>query len=407
MSQSLYLDRYAWKTPLFPGYQPKNDLEVILVIPSFKETQLLQALDSINSCTAPQGSVLILVVVNEAEQSDKNVSETNKKCLGELKGYQSKFELLFSYQKLPFKKAGVGLARKIGMDEAVRFFTKINRDGLIVCYDADCLCEPNYLQEIQNHFLNASAKAGVVFYEHRLNGDHRKEIIQYETYLRYYIDSLRYAGYPYAHQTLGSCILVKSSTYQEQGGMNTKKAGEDFYFLNKVIPHGGFIEVNSTTVFPSDRLSDRVPFGTGKAIEQLVKNTTTYSVYNPKTFEDLRHFFLLIDRLWNEPELELPDTIKHFLGESFNQEIDGIRKQTSTLSSFRKRFFHWFEAFKILKFIHFARDHYYENVSLTEAISWLDHEHPGIASNDPETQLLNLRSLDRKFKLDQTSPLLQ
>ncbi len=405
MSQNLYLTRYAWKTPLFPNYQPKQDLDIILVIPAFKESQLLSALDSINDCIEPNGSVLILVVVNEAEQGEKEETEINKKCIEQLAGYQSRYELLLAYQKLPTKKAGVGLARKIGMDEAVRFFDKVHKDGIIACYDADCLCEPNYLKEIQYHFSDHHARAGIVFYEHRLDGEYKKEIIQYETYLRYYIDALRYSGYPYAHQTLGSCIIVRSSTYQAQGGMNTRKAGEDFYFLNKVIPVGGFVEINSTTVYPSDRLSDRVPFGTGKAIGQLVEDDRTYSVYNPKSFEDLKVFFSQTTTFWNNERFELPGSIEQFLDDKVKSEIDGIRKQTTSFPSFQKRFFHWFDAFKILKYIHFARDHWYENVHLKEAMHWLGNEHKGIVSDDEETQLKNLRFHDRKgLTINQTDP---
>ncbi len=402
MSHNLYLERYAWKNPLFPNYQPKTDLNLILVIPAFKESELLLALESINRCDGPKGSILLLVVINEAEDATEDISKINEKCLKELEAYQSKYELLFSYQKLPTKKAGVGLARKIGMDEAVRFYDKINGDGVIVCYDADCLCDPNYLQEIQKHFSDHKTKAGIVFYEHRFDGNHKKEIIQYETYLRYYIDSLRYSGYPYAHQTLGSCIVVRSSTYQAQGGMNTRKAGEDFYFLNKVIPLAEFVEINSTTIYPSDRASDRVPFGTGRAIGQMLQNGNEYAVYNPIAFEDLHVFFSHIESYWKGIEIRLPESINDFLEKKAESKIGEIRKQTNTFSSFRKRFFSWFDAFKILKFVHFARDHYYENVDLAKAMNWLNEVYPGVASKDPERQLMNLRVLDRKgFKSDQ------
>lgn len=55
---------------------------------------------------------------------------------------------------MPAKKAGVGLARKIGMDEAAFRLNSINQDGVILCFDADSQCQPNYLKEIESHFLN-------------------------------------------------------------------------------------------------------------------------------------------------------------------------------------------------------------------------------------------------------------
>src|SRR6202008_222876 len=52
-------------------------------------------------------------------------------------------------ENLPDKDSGVGLARKIGMDEAVRGFYEINFDGMIVCLDADCTVSKNYLIELE------------------------------------------------------------------------------------------------------------------------------------------------------------------------------------------------------------------------------------------------------------------
>lgn len=397
MSKSLYLERYAWKIPLFPDYHPSKDLTTIIVIPAFKEKNLVTALQAINSCDKPNGNVLILVLVNESEEASSEVSKINELCIESLSEYDSSFELIYSYQKLPSKKAGVGLARKMGMDEAVRIFKKVNKDGTIVCYDSDCLCEENYLVEIEKHFSEEESKAGIVFYEHQLDGSNQEQIIKYESYLRYYTCALRYAKFPYAYQTLGSCIVVRSSMYQSQGGMNTRQAGEDFYFLNKVIPHGGFVEINTTTAFPSDRVSDRVPFGTGKAVDQMIHSSSPYHVYNPQTFEDLRVIFSAIDILWENGKVEIPESLSSFLDSKFEYEVDKVRDQTSSLQAFRKRFSSWFDAFKILKFVHFARDNFYPNVGLDEALKWLDKKIDArICADDPRVQLQNLRAYDRR-----------
>lgn len=405
MNESLYLSRYAWNEPLFPEYIPDPNLGIIVVIPSFKETDIQLALDSINACEKPKSEVLILVLVNESEDEMEEVSQVNKETVQLLNSYESKFKLIYAYKKLPHKKAGVGLARKIGMDEAVRFFEQIDTDGIIACYDADCACDPTYLKAIEQAFSNTQTNAGIVFYEHQLTGSNNEQIIKYETYLRYYIDALRFAGYPFAHQTLGSCIVVRSSMYQSQVGMNTRKAGEDFYFLNKVIPQGGFVEINNTTVYPSDRISDRVPFGTGKAIDGLIHSNESYKVYNPQTFEDLKDFMDHLDEYWKGDYSSLPQSIDHFLNGTTASEIEDLKNQTSSMEAFHKRFFRWFDAFKILKYVHFVRDKYFEEVELREAILWLNDIHPGIVADNPETQLDRLRDLDRKgFKPNRTYP---
>jgi glycosyltransferase involved in cell wall biosynthesis len=391
---SLYLERYAWPDQLFPEYEPPVGLSTIVVIPCFKEPDILRALDSLNSCTQTKGHVLILVIVNESEDATDEIRSINEQTLKDLNNYRSKLQLLVSYQKLPPKKAGVGLARKIGMDEAVRIFRKVGTDGAIVCYDADCRCDPNYLTAIEETFNDHSVNAGIVFYEHQLHGQHHKEIMEYELYLRYYIDALRFTRFPYAHQTLGSCITVRASIYEKVGGMNTRKAGEDFYFLNKTIPHGGFLEINSTTIRPSDRVSDRVPFGTGKAVNDMLETEEEYSVYHPNTFEDLKLFFSKLDDYWTKDEWKLPLTISAFFGDDWKEQINELKKQVGSQEVFNKRFFHWFDAFKILKFVHFARDEFYQNVELDEALEWIKSKH-FLLRGSKESLLVQLRYLDR------------
>jgi len=36
-------------------------------------------------------------------------------------------------------------------------------------------------------------------------------IAAYELHLRYYVQALRYAGFPHAHHTVGSCLAVRAT----------------------------------------------------------------------------------------------------------------------------------------------------------------------------------------------------
>ena len=54
---------------------------------------------------------------------------------------------------LDSKHAGVGWARKLGMDLAIQRFRSINFNGIIVGLDADTVVEPNYLNAINSFFL--------------------------------------------------------------------------------------------------------------------------------------------------------------------------------------------------------------------------------------------------------------
>lgn len=369
---------------------------MIVVLPAYEETDIEVALHALNECKAPTQQVLIIVLVNEPTDAAQNTQTLNKKTLETIRSFPCKFDLKAAYIQLPPKKAGVGLARKVGMDEAVRIFNRNGHDGIIICYDADCRCDRNYLIEIEKAYDGTSTQAGIVFFEHQLNLSHHEAILHYELYLRYYINALRFAGFPYAHQTLGSCITVRSSCYEKVGGMNSRQAGEDFYFLNKTIPHGNFKEINTTTVRPSDRVSHRVPFGTGRAVQQILESDETYAVYHPNTFEDLKLFFQHIDGFWEAQDWQIPRSMESFLGENWKSTIAELKAQVSTKDNFKKRFFHWFDAFKILKYVHHNRLYFYQDVVLEEAIEWL-WSYTLHIKGSLESQLIQLRYFDRNY----------
>src|SRR6266404_825004 len=234
---------------------------------------------------------------------------------------------LLDFPDLPLKQAGVGLARKIGMDEALHRFDEVGRlNGIIAGYDADCRCQPNYLSAIERHFERNPQGAGCsIYFEHPLNGPLAPEVYKavavYELHLRYYVQALRYCGFPHAHHTLGSCMAVRADAYRKQGGMNKRKAGEDFYFLHKIVPLGGFADLTQTTVYPSPRPSDRVPFGTGKAVGDILSGRQI-KTYPLEAFLDLKQLFERVPEMYrggkegdSETLADLPLSVRGFLAE--------------------------------------------------------------------------------------------
>ena len=59
----------------------------------------------------------------------------------------------------------------------------------------------------------------------------QRAIDRYELFLRHYVLGLKLAGSPYAFHTVGSAMACTADAYVRRGGMNTRAAGEDFYFL--------------------------------------------------------------------------------------------------------------------------------------------------------------------------------
>src|SRR5256885_274024 len=263
---------------------PPEDLGIVVIVPCFDEPDLIGALDSLRTCERPNGGVEIVVVVNSSADASKQVKARNRASAEEARKYGH----VIHVPDLPTKHAGVGLARKIGMDEALRRFADVGRlwDGVIVNFDADCCCDANYLRSIEAHFTANSRTPGCsIYFEHPPG-----PADLYELHLRYYVQGLRYAGHPYAFHTVGSCMAVRAQVYMEQGGMNKRKAGEDFYFLQKVIALGNYTDLLTTRVMPSARESHRVPFGTGKAVGDHLRGKAALT-YPFEAFQHLKAFF--------------------------------------------------------------------------------------------------------------------
>lgn len=380
-----YLIKYSFCSPQITE-TPNSKLGIVVVIPCFNEPDLISTLESLWNCDKTQCAVEVIIVLNAAENSDKEIIFQNEKTFSEFEKWASEhysdsinFFCIKNYS-LPKKHAGVGLARKIGMDEAIARFEKINNEkGIIVCFDADSICDENYLTEIENHFKkNPETTACSIYFEHPTKGELEKKIyegiIQYELFLRYYRQGLKYAKHPAAFHTIGSSMAVHAEIYCKQGGMNRKKAGEDFYFLHKIIPLGNFSELNSTRVIPSPRVSNRVPFGTGKAISDFLKNhSNVIFTYNPQTFSDLKIFCETVPIFYQSNDISeiistFPLSIQKFLQENnFENKLKEIYENSSSKQMFIKRLFGWFDGFRALKFTHFARDNFYENIPVSDS----------------------------------------
>ena len=138
----------------------------------------------------------------------------------------------------------------------------------MIWLDADCKVDDNYLCAVVDEFNKKNLSAATINFSHDVSGtgELTEAIIPYEIFLRYYVLGLKYAKSPYAFHTIGSTIAIDHNAYIKAGGMNKKKAAEDFYFLQKVAKNYEIKKIISTTVYPSSRHSWRVPFGTGRSV---------------------------------------------------------------------------------------------------------------------------------------------
>ncbi|PWD99946.1 glycosyltransferase [Marinilabilia rubra] len=416
------LDNYLTKH--YPEFSVDSEIDselgLIVVIPAYLENELiLTTLNSLISCKPPSAKVEVIVVLNTCEKDSKSTEENQNACADAIQSFIHEHPLpnwlsvnILKAYNLRKKHFGAGLARKIGLDEAVRQFRKIERpDGILACLDADSPVAPNYLQALENWFSDQRNQGGTVYFEHPLEGSEYSPVIYeaitlYELHLRYYVEALKQTGFPYAFHTIGSCMVFRTLKYVQAGGMPKKQAGEDFYFLQKLIPLGNFGNLTETTVYPSPRPSDRVIFGTGASIKHHLDGTKEQGItYNPAAFDDLKHFFSKAPEL---AELDIPDfenwtydltgPLRSFLLNSgFEKEIEIIRKNSNSKKTFLKRFFGSFNAFKVVKYLNYAHEHFYAKSELFEAALLILERSMNTGSDafDEKELLLEYREMER------------
>lgn len=391
----MFADRYIQKNIVYPAFieaQVMPSLSMIVMIPCLNEPEIIRTLESLWNCEPVTSACEVIVAVNDSESSHPEIKRFNQETFERLMVWKDKndrpdFALHPIYaSEVNAKHAGAGMARKIGMDEATRRFNSLNRpDGVIISMDADCLVSSNYLKSIESYFASdKSYFAATINFRHRIDemGDprQRKGIQLYEDYLRYYKHAHDFAGFPNSIYTIGSAFAVRAGAYVKQGGMNRRQAGEDFYFLNKLTNLGKIGEINDACVFPSARVSDRVPFGTGAAMTKWMNEDGDLTMtYNFTAFRDLKLLFDSVDGLFRievgdiESKLAVcPQPVKEYLALiDFSKKLQEINSNSSSLLSFRKRFFQYFDAFVIMRFLNWSHPGYYPRQDLYEAISQL------------------------------------
>jgi len=410
MSASAYLKKHQY-APAYVNAPICPNLGMLVVLPCYNEPDVLSVLDALLLCRLPTVSVEVLLVLNHAEHAPPECQRQNDATYQQVMPWikqhttpQRQFHCLY-YPNLPRKHAGVGLARKLGLDEAVARLHQVHRQGLLVNLDADCVVGTDYLCAIERAFqAHPNAPGGHVYFEHPLTGSgsaaQDQGMLRYELYLRYYRRGLLYAGSPYAFHTIGSCIVVRANVYAQIGGMNRRQAGEDFYFLQKLRSMGPIIQITETVVRPSARLSERVPFGTGRAIEAwLSSESDIYLSYHPQVFAELKTLHAALPALYAEPEQPplVSVLMQQFWGaQQGAQKVFEIHANAARWVTFEKRFYQWFNGFMCLKFIHFAQANHYPQVDLqpaaNELLTWAGQSSSTLTYAD---LLARYRQLDR------------
>ncbi len=433
--------------PSIPPHAGGRAVEQVIVIPALAEyDHIFETLDGLrDNDPAELERTLVICVINNRrpplvtpEQLDNNhrtLERLRSEDFSPLRvGY---IDASSPGRELP-DKAGVGTARKLGLDwglavlahglhgrhgrrfadtpDSLRSFVKeeghsefrVPSSAFLLSLDADTHVESNYLAAVRAHFDHAKPPwAAVIAYAHRLD-DQPAAIVCYELFLRYHVLGLRYAGSPYAFHTIGSAMACTAQAYAAVAGMNQRQAGEDFYFLQQLAKTGPVDTITTTTVHPSARASWRVPFGTGQRVGRYhAGEHDEYAVYNPEIYRVLRDWLAAVaDNLDASPVRLLakaraiePQLEAFLIANDFASAWTSLQKNAPNPTQLHAQFHRWFDGFKTLKLIHHLRDNGYPQTNLFQALAtmfgWDDQEAkiPSTCAPDIPSQIKLLHDL--------------
>ncbi len=428
MSFNKIIDKYLSKQNLSNWEIVQKDenekFSNVIVIPAICEfeniAKLIESLLS-NNLQNINKTLALFVINNKVNDSNeiKNDNLNSIKYIEKLPksdNHKLKFGYIdcFSDGKgLPEKDAGAGLARKIGMDLALNLFDFSNKEKkVLISLDSDCLVSENYIKEITLSFNQNNFDAAVINFVHQLseNAEQNLAIINYEIFIRYYVLGLKFANSKFSFHTIGSAFAISPEIYVKVGGMNKKKAGEDFYFLQKVAKVAEIKKIANATVFPSSRISWRVPFGTGPRIKRFLSiQQNEYLLYSPKSFKILKDWLLILNnsdenskstKILSEAKLINTEIYNFLISQNFEENWTNILKNSKTQKQLNQNIRNWMDGFKTLKLIHHLRDFAFPNENIFESVNQIlkfyEEEKIECLSNiksDLENQMLYLEKL--------------
>ena len=425
-----YLQHYAeLETAALDGLPDQPAWENVMVIPACNETAGL-----LRSSPPCDGRSLMILVINEPENAAQNVSSSNRALAAAVqerftqqwqsapgpglslwRDTLSERDLLlvdrFSDGRQLPAKGGVGLARKIGADLALSLIhrQRINSTW-IHCTDADVRLPETYFTRSSALQDSASYYSALIYpFSHSDDRDRSEsgEVILatqlYELSLRYYVAAMKFAHSPYAFHTIGSTMAVSAIHYAKVRGFPKREAGEDFYLLNKLAKVGTVLEldtgVKNDVIEIESRRSDRVPFGTGAAVNKITgfaDQVSEFRFYDPAVFGLLKTWLQSLPAIWHSGSAELVTGVfqDQWQGHELQSLLTGLKelktdralehafRQSKSLDQFTRQMHTWFDAFRTLKLIHFLRDQYLPSIAYAKLKANPQYQH--LLTTDPD-----------------------
>ena len=366
----------AQSPPNTAPIQSRNALQssyrAVVAIPCCNEfAELPETLKSLEATGQIHKEVLVVVNVNQRASMD---SQNNLATLKWLNEFETSLPLAWldhvtDGRAYP-EKFGVGLARHQCCTVGMSF---VDETAPIISLDADSPVDPNYFRAIFDYLAQHTGfQAGHVNFKHRHCGsaEEQRAIEIYERHLKRHRQKLEDANSPHAWYAIGSTIVCTKQAYVKSGGYHFRRmAGEDFYLLQQLSKTGCKIEmIEEAFVYPSDRVSDRVPFGTGKAVGDIVESGQ-WLTYHDHCYRDLGQLLDEVEKGVSNSAGELLASVpasctEWLVSRKFSSVWPKLRKNSRDNEMLLQRFHEWLDAFQSLKLIHFLSDNFYPRVAM-------------------------------------------
>lgn len=315
-----YLQKYAEPEAYVEPPTGKR-YQAAIVVPACGEsheflTQWDQTLNEVDD------HLLVVLVLNADSQTSPEHQHANAQLAAQLSSRSAqrlsssppmhlvayeRFDVLFVDRTRPEhllpNKCGVGLARKIGGDVACAWHTRgAVTNAWWISTDADVVLPADIVRQLGN--LGDPACVVCLPFEHVRGEDARVTDATWavEVELRYHALGLAYAGSNYAWPALGSCLAIHTDAYTSVRGFPKRQAGEDHYLLQKASKLSPVRFVGGEPVRILPRRSSRTPFGTGRSVEELLRNGMQLTLRNPACYAYLREVITHLDALATHAE---------------------------------------------------------------------------------------------------------
>ena len=135
--------------------------------------------------------------------------------------------------------------------------------------------------------------------------------------------------------------------------------------MEKLAKDHMFKKISGAAVYPSNRASWRVPFGTGQRVNRFLQGKQNeYLLYSPESFVVLKKWLEIFNSreiLSGKEYLKMSKKINPALHEflvinSFEANWKMILGNSKSDEQINKQKHYWFDGFKTLKLIHHLRD---------------------------------------------------